>query len=314
MPDQDSSTKNPEAEAGSSASPAQGPTHIGAEDPDTAARLRAILESPTYREADKDIGFLAHDMARAVRLQLDFLKADVRLAERGINRTIVILGSTRLPDPAAARAALAQAEAALARDPADADLRRVAAVAARRVERARYYTVARDLGHLVGSIQQPMDGDRIAVLTGGGPGIMEAANRGAWEAGAESVGLNINLPTEQFPNSYISPHLCFSFHYFAVRKMHFLKRIKALVACPGGYGTFDEVFEALTLVQTRRVEPFPIVLVGESFWRRAFDADFLAAEGMISPEDLALFSFAETAEHAWELIRGWYAARGTPLC
>ena len=151
------------------------------------------------------------------------------------------------------------------------------------------------------------------IMTGGGPGMMEAANRGAYDVGAKSIGLNISLPHEQFPNPYITPDLCFRFHYFGIRKLHFLLRAKALVAFPGGYGTFDEVFETLTLVQTRSIKPVPVVLVGEDYWRRALDVDFLIEEGVIDPEDRELFWYAETAEEIWTSILKWHEANGTPL-
>jgi len=151
------------------------------------------------------------------------------------------------------------------------------------------------------------------VMTGGGPGIMEAANRGAHDAGAKSIGLNITLPREQYPNPYIAPELCFRFHYFAIRKLHFLMRARALVAFPGGYGTMDELFEVLTLAQTRRIKPVPVILVGESYWRRVFDPDYLVEEGMIDPEDRELFWFAESAQEVWKDILAWYEAAGDPL-
>jgi uncharacterized protein (TIGR00730 family) len=150
-------------------------------------------------------------------------------------------------------------------------------------------------------------------MTGGGPGIMEAANRGAFDVGAKSLGLNISLPHEQFPNPYVTPELCFRFHYFALRKLHLLLRAKALVSFPGGYGTFDELFEVLTLIQTRTIKPMPVILVGEEFWRGAVDFDYLAGEGVIDPEDRELFWFAETAEEIWEGILDWYEASGAPL-
>jgi len=150
-------------------------------------------------------------------------------------------------------------------------------------------------------------------MTGGGPGIMEAANRGAHDVGAESIGLNITLPNEQFPNPYVTPELCFSFHYFAMRKLHFLMRARALVAFPGGYGTLDELFEVLSLAQTRKIAPVPVILVGESYWRRAFDPDFLVGEGVIDPEDRDLFWFVESAEDAWRDILSWYETIGRPL-
>jgi uncharacterized protein (TIGR00730 family) len=150
-------------------------------------------------------------------------------------------------------------------------------------------------------------------MTGGGPGIMEAANRGAYDAGAETIGLNIHLAHEQYPNPYITPELCFRFHYFAIRKLHFLLRAKALVAFPGGYGTLDELFETLALVQTRTIKPVPVVLVGERYWQRVFNADFLVEEGVIDPEDRELFWFADTAEEIWEGILEWYERSGEPL-
>lgn len=150
-------------------------------------------------------------------------------------------------------------------------------------------------------------------MTGGGPGIMEAANRGAYDVGAKSIGLNIHLPHEQYPNPYITPDLCFRFHYFAVRKLHFLRRAKALVAFPGGYGTLDELFETLTLVQTRTIKPVPVVLVGESYWRQAINVDFLVDEGVIDPEDRELFWFAETAQEIWDDIQHWHSASGESL-
>ncbi|HXY05341.1 MAG TPA: LOG family protein, partial [Burkholderiaceae bacterium] len=154
---------------------------------------------------------------------------------------------------------------------------------------------------------------RVMVVTGGGPGIMEAANRGAFDVGAKSIGLNIALPHEQYPNPYITPELCLRFHYFALRKLHFVLRARALVAFPGGYGTFDELFETLTLIQTRKIEPVPVVLVGEDYWRRAFDVDFLVDEGVIASEDREMFWYAETAEQIWDGILQWHESNGTPL-
>jgi uncharacterized protein (TIGR00730 family) len=200
----------------------------------------------------------------------------------------------------------------LATAPNDAELARQLAVAERLLAKSRYYDVARSLGQLVGAASASMEG-RVVLMTGGGPGIMEAANRGAHDLGAASIGLNISLPTEQFPNPYMSADLCFRFHYFAMRKLHFLLRARALVAFPGGYGTFDEVFETLTLVQSRTIAPVPVVLVGEDYWRRAFDIEFLVAEGVIEHEDRDLFWYAETAEEVWQSILAWHERYGTPL-
>ncbi|MFZ2100953.1 MAG: TIGR00730 family Rossman fold protein, partial [Oricola sp.] len=243
---------------------------------------------------------------------LDYLKAELLLEKHGIVRSIVVFGSTRIPEPATARRRLAEAEAALARDPGNADLTHRRAIAERIVAKSRYYEIARDLGRLVGEAEGP-EGNRLVVVTGGGPGIMEAANRGAWDTGARSVGLNITLPHEQFPNPYITPDLCFQFHYFAMRKLHFVMRARALVVFPGGYGTMDELFETLTLIQTRKIAPVPVVLVGEAYWRRVFDLDFLIEEGTIEPEDRDLFWFAETAQEIWDDIQHWYRLAGRPL-
>ncbi len=195
----------------------------------------------------------------------------------------------------------------------DKELAHRLAVAERIVAKSHYYDVAREFGRLVSTANQTDKGPHCTVVTGGGPGIMEAANRGAFDAGAETVGFNISLPQEQYPNPYITPGLGFNFRYFAIRKLHFLLRAKALVAFPGGFGTFDELFEALTLVQTRTVKPMPIVLVGESYWRRAVDMDFLIDEGVIAQEDRELFWFAETAQEIWDGILHWYDKSGTPL-
>jgi uncharacterized protein (TIGR00730 family) len=284
------------------------------EDPDAPARLREILASPSYRLAEQDLAFLARDEARGVRLQIEYLKPETLLTEHGIRDTIVVYGSTRIPEPGAARRSVEALRQALEIDPRDAILIRRLAVAERILAKSRYYEVAREFGRLVGS-SSDRDGfpSKLVIATGGGPGIMEAANRGAFEVGAKSVGMNINLPHEQYPNPYISPDLCFRFHYFALRKMHFLLRAKALVAFPGGFGTIDELFEVLTLVQTRKIKPVPIVLVGEEYWRRAVDVEFLADEGVIDAEDRELFWFAETANEIWSSILHWYEACGAPL-
>jgi hypothetical protein len=192
-------------------------------------------------------------------------------------------------------------------------LQRSLAVAQRILAKSRYYEVARELGRIVGGCGSGPDDCRIMLVTGGGPGVMEAANRGAHDVGAKSIGLNITLPHEQYPNPYVTPDLCFRFHYFSTRKLHFLLRARALVAFPGGYGTLDEVFETLTLVQTRTIEPVPIVLVGEEYWRRVIDVDFLVDEGVIEEEDRDLFRYAETAAQAWQMIVRWHAVNGTPL-
>ena len=284
------------------------------EDPDAPARLKAILASESYVLAEQDATFLARDEARGVRLQMEYLKAETLLADHAIRDTVVVFGSTRIREPSAAQRTVEALRQALEADPRNGALIRSLAVAERILAKSGYYEVAREFGRLVGS-GRGEDGSpsRLVIMTGGGPGIMEAANRGACEADAKSVGLNIKLPHEQYPNPYITPDLCFQFHYFALRKMHFLQRAKALVAFPGGFGTIDELFEVLTLVQTRKIKPVPIVLVGEEYWRRAVDVGFLADEGVIDAEDRELFWFAETAEQIWSSILHWYQACGAPL-
>ncbi|HPE78981.1 MAG: LOG family protein [Chromatiaceae bacterium] len=286
---------------------------IPEDDPDAEARVRAIMASPSYREADRDPDFLHQQEMRGARLQVDYAKAESVLRAYGIERTIIVFGSTRIPDPAVARRRLDELQRRLARQPDDQRLRRQLAVAGRILDNSRYYDVARDLGRLVGSAQHGGERDHLAVMTGGGPGIMEAANRGAFDVGADTIGLNISLPHEQQPNPYVTPDLCFLFHYFALRKLHFMLRACALVACPGGYGTMDELFESLTLIQTRTIDPLPVVLVGECFWRRAFNVDFLVDEGVIDEEDRDLFWFAETAQEAWDGILQWHRNAGVPL-
>ncbi len=217
------------------------------EDAAAPAAIKAILESPSYREADADTDFLARNDMRDVRLALDYEKAELLLKERGIAHTIVVFGSTRICEPAAARRKVAQLAQALAVARSDKDLSRRLEIARRIAAKSRYYDIAREFGRIVSEAGAKRRRNRLVIVTGGGPGIMEAANRGACDAGAQSVGLNITLPHEQYPNPYVTPELCFRFHYFAIRKLHFLLRARALVAFPGGYGTMDELFEVLTL-------------------------------------------------------------------
>lgn len=282
------------------------------DDPRAPARIRELLESKTYRQADSDLEFLQGEGTRGVRLQIDYLKAELELRTRGVEHTIVVFGSTRLREPVAAERRVRELRAQLTAAPDDRELVRQLAVAERIRDKSHFYDTARELGRLVGNCAGGGD-CRLLLVTGGGPGIMEAANRGAHDVDAPSVGFNIALPRDQFPNPYISPELCFRFHYFAMRKLHFLLRARALVAFPGGYGTFDEVFETLTLVQARTIEPVPVVLVGESYWRRAVDIDFLVDEGFIEQEDRALFWYAESADEIWRSILAWHERNGTPL-
>ncbi len=258
-------------------------------------------QSPSYRLAFQDPEFLLRDELRPVRLQLELLKPELVFQERGIESAVVVFGSARIPEPEKAAAELQAARDGLRGREGDP-------MAARRLKRAerlrdnsRYYEEARQLGRL---IARHCDDHRLVVMTGGGPGIMEAANRGAHDVGAVSVGLNIVLPREELPNPFITPELNFQFHYFALRKMHFLMRAKCLVAFPGGFGTLDELFEALTLIQTGKVKRLPVILFGREFWERVIDFKFLVEEGTISEADLGLFVFADTAEEAWSVIEG----------
>jgi uncharacterized protein (TIGR00730 family) len=259
------------------------------------------------------VDFLNRDDTRGVRLQLDYLKAETLIKQHAIRHTIVVFGGTRIQEPAAILREIEELSRLVAANPADPDLARRLEVAERLKAKSHYYEVAREFGRIIGNSQPDSHKHELVVMTGGGPGIMEAANRGAHDAGAKSIGLNIHLPHEQYPNPYITPELCFRFHYFALRKLHFLKRARALVAFPGGYGTLDELFETLTLIQTRTIKPVPVVLVGESYWRHAVNVDFLAAEGVIDPEDRDLFWYAETAQEIWDGILHWHEVNGEPL-
>jgi len=260
--------------------------------------------SPSYRLVYEDADFLMRDDLRGVRLQLEFLKPDLAMDEAGIESTIAVFGSARVAEPAAGDAALEKARADATAAPHDPSAQATLRLAELQAAQARHYEGARELARLASTAGQcERDGRcRYVVVTGGGPGIMEAANRGAAEAGARSVGLNIVLPYEQAPNAYITPDLSFQFHYFAVRKMHFLLRSRALVCFPGGFGTMDELFETLTLIQTGKIEPIPVLLFDEAWWRRIVDFDALVEEGMIDADDLAIFRYVETAEQAWSII------------
>jgi len=275
------------------------------------ALIAKIRAAKAYQRAYEDVDFLQRKDLRAVRLQLELLKPEIVLREHKIRSTIVAFGSARIQSPEDARRKLQSAQEELAERPKDVELKRRVTEAEKRVEMSRWYDEARKFAGLLSKAQQAGQDLEYVIVTGGGPGIMEGANRGAWESGAKSVGLNITLPHEQDPNPYITPELCFQFHYFSLRKMHFLMRAKALVACPGGYGTLDELFETLTLVQTGKKRPLPIVLFGKEFWKRAVDFNYLAEEGMIAQEDVKLVKVVDTAEEGWEHIRTfWKTHRG----
>ena len=255
--------------------------------------------SAAYKLAFQDDDFLLRDELRPVRLQLELLKPELIQQEENIESTIVVFGSARTPEPEAALARLKEAEQKALDDEGDGELKEEIRRARKAVEQSRYYEEARKLGRL---ISKNSGENNLVVVTGGGPGIMEAANRGAFDVGAKSMGMNIVLPHEQDPNPYITPELCFQFHYFAVRKMHLLMRARSLVAFPGGFGTLDELFETLTLIQTKKVDRIPVLLFGEAFWRRVVDFDALVDEGTVSPRDLSLFQYVESAEEAWGMI------------
>jgi len=269
-------------------------------------RLRAIRESPTYRLAYEDIELLGQDELRPLRLQLALLKPERILHEQGIRSTVVVFGSARVSDAETAAARLGALEQAMLATPEKAGLKQELARARRRVEQARHYEQAQRFASLISTRFQQQSRRDFVVVTGGGPGIMEAANRGAFEVGARSIGLNITLPHEQAPNPYICPELAFRFHYFALRKMHFLLRAKGLVAFPGGYGTLDELFEVLTLIQTGKMQRIPVVLVGRAFWRRVVDFDLLLEEGYVSPSDLDLFTCVDEAEEIVNALERFY--------
>ena len=259
-------------------------------------------ESSSYIPADRDTEFLQREELRSLRIGLELLKPELIQREQGINSTIVVFGSARLQEPAAAKQALHVAEMEATRTPQDSTCRHKIAIAQRQLVLSKYYDMAREFGRLVSSTCQIDGRCDYVIVTGGGPGIMEAANRGAADVNAKSIGLNITLPHEQHPNPYITPELCFQFRYFAIRKMHFLIRAKALVAFPGGFGTLDELFETLTLIQTGKTENVMVVLVGRDFWERLINWQWLVENGLIAQKDLQLFCYAETAQEAWDLI------------
>ncbi len=267
--------------------------------------VQAILRSSSYILAEQDVALLARHELRPVRLQLELLKPELAFHEHNIASTIVVFGSTRIAERATLEERLRTAQAALAAKPNDPQAARDVARAERLLAKAHYYDAAREFARIVSSRSQT-NGRAYVVVTGGGPGIMEAANRGAYDAGAKSVGLNITLAAEQAPNPYITPELCFQFHYFALRKLHFLLRAQALVVFPGGFGTIDELFDALTLRQTHRMQEIPIILFGRAYWEQVLDFQFMADEGTVEDKDLELISYAETPEAIWTIIANFH--------
>jgi uncharacterized protein (TIGR00730 family) len=269
---------------------------------------------PNYLLAEDDEQFLKRPELRPVRLQLELLKPEILLEEHGVNSTLVVFGGTQIVERPEAERRLAGAKANLAADPTSTVQQRAVARAERILAKSHFYDAAREFASLVSCACQVHGKCDFTIVTGGGPGIMEAANRGAHDVGAKSIGLNITLPEEQLPNSYITPDLCFRFRYFAIRKMHFLLRAKGLVVFPGGFGTLDELFEVLTLRQVNRMQPIPIILYCREYWDRVIDFQFLADEGTIRDEHLSLVRYAESPQEAWRIIQDFYRLPESPAC
>ncbi len=283
------------------------------ENSETLKQIKTIISDPSFVIAEDDKDFLCSDEARGVRLQLDYLKAEVKMQKQGIDHTIVVFGSARIVEFDTAMKELKKIEKELEKSPHSEALLSALKRAESMVRKSLYYDEARKFGQLVGKSGKSPEDCHVALMTGGGPGIMEAANRGALDVGAKSIGLNIELSHEQFPNPYITPELCFQFRYFAIRKLHFMQRAKALVIFPGGFGTLDELFEILTLIQTMKSPSIPIVLLGKEYWQRVVDFEFLKEEGVISSNDLDMVAYASSAEEAWEKIIQWHEENKTPL-
>ena len=265
----------------------------------------ALKQSPSFTLAYEDPDFMAEDVLRSMRLGLELNKAELLLRRHQIRSSIAVFGSARTQPPEEAEARLASLKKKH-KGTTSGEATTALRLAEKQVDQSRYYAEARKFSQIVSKDFIDDNAVDLVIFTGGGPGIMEASNRGAFDVSAPSCGLNITIPMEQQPNPYITPELCFQFHYFAIRKMHFLMRAMALVAFPGGFGTMDELFEALTLVQTRKMQRIPVVLVGSDFWHRAINFDFLVEEGVISPGDLDLFSIVDTAEKAVAVIYDYY--------
>lgn len=271
----------------------------------------AKYNSNSYRSAHMDSDFLSRSELRPVRLQLETLKTDLLLAEAGINSTVVVFGSARTRDEEQLKKQIAALEKEISLSPND-EVKKNKLLAYERLKTSvKFYDIAREFGKIVSS-NEIKHGKKLIIVTGGGPGIMEAANRGAYDAGAKSIGLNITLTHEKGPNPYVTPELCFQFHYFAIRKMQFVSRSRALVVFPGGFGTMDELFEVLTLVQTGKKTRIPIILVGKEFWNDILNFSNFAKWGYIADEDVNLFHFAETAQEIWEYIKKFYEHGDVP--
>ncbi|MDR0522702.1 MAG: TIGR00730 family Rossman fold protein [Planctomycetaceae bacterium] len=274
--------------------------------------IQPHLDSPSYAIAFQDQKFIRSDAARSVRIQLEMDKPEWIMQQAGIRSTIIVFGSARFVSSGRAKRHLEDANKRLAASPHSETAKAAVEKAKRQVETSVYYDTAREFANIVATemaAEYPKDYAGpfdYVICTGGGPGVMEAANRGAYDAGMQSIGLNIQLPYEQRPNPYMSPHLCFQFHYFNVRKLHFMLRAKALVACPGGFGTFDELFEGLTLRQTERMQQIPIILLGTKFWKTCINFEYLAETGVINRDDFELFHITDSPQEAWDTIKAFY--------
>lgn len=268
-------------------------------------RLQAIMSNPSYRLAYLDWDFITREDLRPLRLELELLKPQMLLEERGIKSTVVVFGGTQIVPREESEARLESAKAAVKESPDDKLAVRNLEIAENVVENSRFYDDCRSFSQIVSTYARNHYGDFV-IKTGGGPGIMEAGNRGAYDAGADSIGLNVTLPFEQTPNAYITPGLCFQFNYFSIRKMHFLLRAKALVCFPGGYGTLDELFTTLTLRQTGRMQDVPIVMYCREYWSNVINFKYLADQGVIRDEHVDLFHFAESPQEAWDLIKEFH--------
>jgi uncharacterized protein (TIGR00730 family) len=273
------------------------------------ANRQAILNSPSYRLAEYDFDFLKRDDIRHVRMTLELLKTETLLRDHNVKATVVVFGSARIVPHDVAEHRLKEAKEEQKRTPRDAAAKRAVFRAERVLAKSHFYDEARQFGMIVSTICQIEGRNDFVIATGGGPGIMEAANRGAFDVGAKSVGFNIDLPHEQEPNPYITPDLCFRFHYFALRKFHFILRAKALVVFPGGFGTLDELFDTLCLRQTRRMQAIPIILYGREYWESLLDFSQMADEGVIDDEDLKLISYAESPAEAWKIIADFHGVK-----
>jgi len=283
------------------------------DDPESVEKLREISDTSSHVFDEDDIDFIYSDEARAIRIQYDYIKAESKMQKQGIHHTIVVFGSARIVEFNDAMKKLKKIEKELKDSPHSESLLSALKKAESMVRKSIYYDEAREFGQLVGSSGKNPEDCHVTLMTGGGPGIMEAANRGAMDVGAKSIGLNIELRHEQFPNPYISPELSFDFRYFAMRKLHFMQRAKALVVFPGGFGTMDELFEILTLIQTGKSPCIPIILFGKEYWDRVIDFDFLQEEDVIELKDLNMIHYVDSAKDAWSAILNWHKKHKSPL-